>query len=181
METVMMDNLNAKLPYSQRMGLARLMKGFSGIKSIVLLGSRNSLEWMHFPSERIYSLGGLDLQEASLLVSRILHKFGKIRYLDDPHIHTLTDRLHESPLALQVVLSNVERKLPKEIVHDLENRLIVLNAHEDTVHTGLSLHSYMEYSYSNFSQQEQKFAAVSCTFHISSCPASSKWLQNGFG
>ena len=156
MEAVTMDNSKAKLPYAQRMGLARLMKGFSGIKSIVLLGSRNNLEWMHFPSERIYSLGGLDRQEASLLVSRILHKFGKMEYLDDPHIHMLTDRLHNSPLALQVVLSNVERKRPKEIVHELEKGLIALDAHEDAVQISRSLHSYIEYSYSNLRQQDQK-------------------------
>jgi len=158
MEAITMDKSEAKLPYRVRMELVRLMKAFSGIKSIVLLGSRNGLEWMRFPSDRIYSLGGLDLQDASLLVSRILHKFEKIGYLNDPHIHTLTDRLHESPLALQVVLSNIERKLPREIVHELESGLITLDvsADEDAAQTGRSLHSYIEYSYSNLRQQDQK-------------------------
>ena len=156
MEAITMKNSDAKLLYSQKMALARLIKAFSGIKSIMLLGSRSSLEWTHFTPERIYPLGGLDPQEASLLVSRILQKFGKSGYLEDPSIRKLTDRLRDSPLALQVVLANVKGKLPSEILHELEKGLVTLDTDEDSAQNSRSLRSYMEYSYANLCEQEQK-------------------------
>jgi hypothetical protein len=102
-------------------------------------------------------LSGLDLQEASLLVNRILQKFGKIGYLEDPNIQKLTHRLHESPLALQVVLANIKRKLPSEIVHELEEGLLILDTDEDTVQSGRpGVRSYLEYSYTNLPEQDQQ-------------------------
>ncbi|MEZ4728243.1 MAG: hypothetical protein R3E79_14010 [Caldilineaceae bacterium] len=92
-------------------------------------GGRPAVELVETPAPLrevdIYPLPGLDAEAAADLAERILQRqvrddAQRQRYAADPALARLLKLLDGSPLALEVVLSNLARQSPAEILAALE-------------------------------------------------------------
>ncbi len=111
----------------------------------------------------IYPLPGLDAGAAADLAERILTRqvadeTKRRAYAADPAFTRLIKLLDGSPLALEVVLSNLARQTPAAIVAALEAGDVALDATRNTQHESrtTSILASIAYSHSNLSSDAQR-------------------------
>jgi tetratricopeptide (TPR) repeat protein len=131
-----------------------------GGKTLVVLGSRSREEWLQQQTFKfnLYELQGLDQEARTELAEKILetnippHKIEQIR--QDGDFQKLMKLLAGYPLAMEVVLANLQKQTPQEILHGLQAADVNLDvASEDKTKSILKC---VEYSYSNLSPEAQK-------------------------
>src|SRR5262245_56766896 len=112
--------------------LHEFVRHLSGGRTLMLLGSRGGEEWLAPGTfeENVYDLPGLDPGAASGLAYRILERNEATKWRDDPDFARLLELLDGYPLALEVVLVNLSRQAPAEVVAALEAGDVALDAAE---------------------------------------------------
>jgi tetratricopeptide (TPR) repeat protein len=137
---VILDNLESitgtqlaipnRLTKEEQEELISLLSALVGGKTLVLLGSRGEEKWLAPGTfeDNSYELPGLDEEAAAELAERVLVKHGAERYRDDADLRRLLKLLDGYPLALEVVMANVGRRSPKEVLDALEGGSASLDA-----------------------------------------------------
>ncbi|MBD2463714.1 tetratricopeptide repeat protein [Oscillatoria sp. FACHB-1407] len=170
---LMLDNLESvtgqalaiqnTLPETEREVIREFLKLLRGGKTRVLLGSRSGEEWLadvftFDGNPNIYPLGGLDPESRSVLAEKILAAQVKdpqriARLRTDDGFKQLMKLLAGYPLAMEVVLANLARQSPQEILTALQGAEVDLNVGgEDKTNNILKC---VEYSHSNLSADAQ--------------------------
>ena len=136
--------------------LARLVDG----KTRVVLGSRSEEAWLRDKTfkNNVYPLRGLDPEARSLLAQNILKRHLASDRIEavrqDPEFDRLMKLLAGYPLAMEVVLANLKRQSPAEILEALAAAEVSLDSgSEDKTKSILKC---VEYSHSNLSPDAQK-------------------------
>ncbi len=144
------------LPETERAALMRFLGELAGGRSLVLLGSRGGENWLAPGSfgDNHYELGGLDPEAASNLAERILERKGAAKYRTDPQLRELMRLLAGYPLALEVVLANLARQTPMDLLEALRAGDVGLD-HGDARDKTKSLLRCIEYSHGNLSADAQ--------------------------
>jgi tetratricopeptide (TPR) repeat protein len=144
------------LAQEEQAALQRFLVDLMGGRCIVLLGSRSAEEWLAKETfqENVHDLGGLDREAASLLVDRILEKYGVTRYRKEEDLQHLIKLLDGFPLALEVVLANLVHQTPTEVLNALQEGDVNLNVGDSQERTENILRC-IEYSHSNLSPEAQ--------------------------
>jgi CHAT domain/AAA ATPase domain len=119
------------LPPAEQAALRGFLADLLDGQTLVLLGSRGSASWLQGgvnpPLRPVdgYALPGLDAEAAANLAERILHRHvtdpkQRETYAASPAFGRLLKLLDGSPLALEVVLSNLAHQSPDAILAALE-------------------------------------------------------------
>ncbi|MDB9452611.1 tetratricopeptide repeat protein [Dolichospermum circinale] len=167
---VILDNLESvtgqqlaiqnTLPETERHQIRDFIGRLVGGKTLVVLGSRSREEWLQQQTFKfnLYELQGLDQEARTELAEKILetnippHKIEKIRQNGD--FQKLMKLLAGYPLAMEVVLANLQKQTPQEILQGLQAADVNLDvASEDKTKSILKC---VEYSHSNLSPEAQK-------------------------
>ncbi len=164
---VILDNLESitgehlaiqhTLPQEEQDALRRFLVDLAGGHTLILLGSRSGEEWLAKGTfdKNVYELPGLDHEAASTLAERILERHNATRYRQDADLLKLLKLLDGFPLALEVVLANLARQTPTEVLSALQAGDVSLdkgNAQEKTE----SILRCIDYSHSNLSPEAQQ-------------------------
>ncbi|MCA9997398.1 MAG: tetratricopeptide repeat protein [Anaerolineales bacterium] len=145
----------------------------AGGKTLVLLGSRGREEWLvgQFSKLSIYELPGLDPQAASNLAERILRRLRKAAYASDPAhqqpFQQLLKLLDGHPLALEIVLANLARQTPAELLAAFTEGAEGVDIASDGdlwADKTKSILRCVEYSHSNLSPDAQSLLACLTPF-----------------
>ncbi|BAZ31896.1 hypothetical protein NIES4074_43690 [Cylindrospermum sp. NIES-4074] len=148
------------LPEAERNQIRDFIGRLVGGKTRVVLGSRSREEWLQATTFKynIYELQGLDREARSELADKILernlpaHKINVIR--QDADFQKLMNLLAGYPLAMEVVLGNLPKQSPQEILQGLQGADVNLDVvSEDKTKSILKC---VEYSHSNLSEEAQK-------------------------
>jgi tetratricopeptide (TPR) repeat protein len=133
--------------------LADLAKG----RTLVLLGSRGGEDWLAKGTfeDNVYELPGLDPEAASTLADRILEKYHVTTYREDADFQKLLKLLDGFPLALEVVLANLARQAPGEVLAALQAGDVKLDTPGSQEKTE-SILRCIDYSHSNLSPEAQQ-------------------------
>jgi tetratricopeptide (TPR) repeat protein len=144
------------LSRKEQTALHSFLKDLSGGKTIVLLGSRSGEQWLAPETfgNNLYDLAGLDQEAASLLTDRILKKYGVSKYRKEEDLRRLIKLLDGFPLALEVVLANLARQTPTEVLAALQSGDVDLNTGDSQERTKNILRC-IDYSHSNLSPDAQ--------------------------
>lgn len=128
----------------------------TGGRTLVLLGSRASEAWLATETfeQNVYELAGLDPEAASLLADLILARHGATHYRKDSDLLKLLKLLDGFPLALEVILANLTRQTPTEVLTALQSGDTTLQAGKGQAPTENILRC-VDYSYSNLSPDIQ--------------------------
>ncbi|WP_254449364.1 CHAT domain-containing protein, partial [Anabaena sp. UHCC 0253] len=192
---VILDNLESvigqqlaiqnTLPETERNQIRDFIGRLVGGKTLVVLGSRSREEWLQQQTFKfnLYELQGLDQEARTELAEKILetnippHKIEKIR--QDGDFQKLMKLLAGYPLAMEVVLANLQKQTPQEILQGLQAADVNLDvASEDKTKSILKC---VEYSHSNLSPEAQKLliclAPFSGFIHRAAIPNYIKQLQ----
>jgi tetratricopeptide (TPR) repeat protein len=167
---VILDNLESvtgqqlaiqnTLPEIERNQIRDFIGRLVGGQTLVVLGSRSREEWLQQQTFKfnLYELQGLDQEARTELAEKILetniptHKIEKIR--QDGDFQKLMKLLAGYPLAMEVVLANLQKQTPQEILQGLQAADVNLDvASEDKTKSILKC---VEYSHSNLSPEAQK-------------------------
>ncbi|MBS9387638.1 MAG: tetratricopeptide repeat protein [Dolichospermum sp. WA123] len=167
---VILDNLESvtgqqlaiqnTLPETERHQIRDFIGRLVGGQTLVVLGSRSREEWLQKQTFKfnVYELQGLDQEARTELAEKILetnipqHKIEKIR--QDGDFQKLMKLLAGYPLAMEVVLANLQKQTPQEILQGLQAADVNLDvASEDKTKSILKC---VEYSHSNLSPEAQK-------------------------
>ncbi|QSV52807.1 MAG: tetratricopeptide repeat protein [Dolichospermum sp. UKL201] len=166
---VILDNLESvtgqqlaiqnTLPEAERNQIRDFIGRLVGGKTLVVLGSRSREEWLQQQTFKfnLYELQGLDQEARTELAEKILeikapNKIEKIR--QDGDFQKLMKLLAGYPLAMEVVLANLQKQTPQEILQGLQAADVNLDvASEDKTKSILKC---VEYSHSNLSPEAQK-------------------------
>jgi tetratricopeptide (TPR) repeat protein len=148
------------LPETERNQICDFLGRLVGGKTFVLLGSRSREEWLQTATRfYTYELQGLDQQARTELAERILaqnisdkNRINGIR--NDEKFKQLMKILAGYPLAMEVVLANLRRQSPEEILQALQSADIDLDV--DSEDKTKSILKCVEYSHSNLSPEAQK-------------------------
>jgi tetratricopeptide (TPR) repeat protein len=153
------------LPPEEQKALHSFVKDLSGGRTVMLLGSRSGEEWLAKETfqENIHELGGLDREAASMLVDRILEKYGVVKYRKEEDLQHLIKLLDGFPLALEVVLANLTRQTPTEVLAALQAGDVDLNTGDSQKRTKNILRC-IDYSHSNLSEDAQKLLVCLAPF-----------------
>ena len=145
------------LPQEEQAALHRFLVALADGKTLVLLGSRGSEDWLADATfiDNIHDLPGLDFGAASILAERILERYKATKYRDDPNLLHLLKLLDGFPLALEVILANLARQTPKQILEALQAGNIDLDK-GDTQKKTESIVRCIDYSHSNLSPEAQQ-------------------------
>ncbi|HKX30164.1 MAG TPA: tetratricopeptide repeat protein [Blastocatellia bacterium] len=145
------------LPPEEQQALKRLLAALVDGKSLVLLGSRSGEEWLSEGTfnKNLHDLSGLDPESASLLAERILEKHQATKYRQEDEFRRLLKLLAGYPLALEVVLPNLTRQGPGEILEALQAGKATFDT-GDTSDKTKSVIRCIEYSHSNLSPEAQQ-------------------------
>ncbi len=148
------NTLNSTEQEKLRDFLSRLVGG----KSRVLLGSRSEEDWLGLVIRgNVYGLRGLDPEARTDLAKEILARHAKSRaedLLKDGDFGRLLKVLAGYPLAMEVVLPNLSRQSPGEVLAALQGADVDLDTgSEDRTRSILKC---VEYSHSNLSQEAQR-------------------------
>jgi tetratricopeptide (TPR) repeat protein len=144
--------------------LTRLGEG----KTRVILGSRSDESWLKAAfKQNIYKLQGLDTEARTELSNKILErnvgderKIAKIR--EDGDFAKLMKVLAGYPLAMEVVLANLKKDTPQEVLAKLQAADINLDTgNEDKTQSILKC---VEYSHSNLSPDAQRLLLLLAPF-----------------
>ena len=137
--------------------LSQLKQG----KTKVILGSRSGEEWLQKETfqRNSYQLPGLDQQSRSILAERILQrqvgdeeKIASYRQSDE--FNRLMTLLGGYPLAMEVVLGNLKRQSPQEVLEGMEAGEVALDTGSEEKTE--SIVKCVEYSHSNLSGEAQR-------------------------
>ncbi|MBD2443982.1 tetratricopeptide repeat protein [Dolichospermum sp. FACHB-1091] len=167
---VILDNLESvtgqqlaiqnTLPQTERHQIRDFIGRLVGGKTLVVLGSRSREEWLQQQTFKfnLYELQGLDQEARTELAEKILEinippdKIEKIR--QDGDFQKLMKLLAGYPLAMEVVLANLQKQTPQKILQGLQAADVNLDvASEDKTKSILKC---VEYSHSNLSPEAQK-------------------------
>ena len=153
------------LPAEEQAALHTFLKALAGGRTLVLLGSRSSEEWLakEIFDDALYDLGGLDSEAASTLADRILEKYGKTAYREQEDMRHLIKLLDGFPLALEVVLANLQRQTPTEVLTALQSGDVSLNTGDSEERTKNILRC-IDYSHSNLSPDAQSLLVCLAPF-----------------
>jgi tetratricopeptide (TPR) repeat protein len=161
------------LPPEERAALRRFLADLMEGKTLVLLGSRGGEEWLMEEDGRVanpplrgddvYELPGLDPEAASTLAERILERHGATRYRQDADLQRLLRLLDGYPLPLEVVLANLARQTPAEVLAALAAGDVALDR-GDTQKKTESILRCIDYSHSNLSPDAQGLLACLAPF-----------------
>jgi tetratricopeptide (TPR) repeat protein len=145
--------------------LCAFLKELRDGKTLVLLGSRGGEEWLAPGTfeDNTYDLPGLDAEAASRLASRILERNGASRWEGDADFGRLLQLLDGYPLALEVVLANLARQGPAEVLAALEAGNVALDTGDRQDKTA-SILRCVEYSHSNLSEECRDLLACLAPF-----------------
>lgn len=179
---LMLDNLESvtgqnlaiqnTLPAEEQETLKQFLRRLVGGKTKVVLGSRSGEDWLadtytHEGRPNVYPLGGLDPESRTELAEKILaaqvqapQRIAALRV--DGDFKRLMDLLAGYPLAMEVVLANLARQTPTEI-------LAALNAADVDLNVGggdktNNILKCVDYSYSNLSPQAQQLLVCLAPF-----------------
>jgi tetratricopeptide (TPR) repeat protein len=133
--------------------LADLAKG----RTLVLLGSRGGERWLAKGTfeDNIYELPGLDPEAASTLTDRILEQHNATKYREETDFQKLLKLLDGFPLALEVILANLARQAPGEVLAALQAGDVKLDTPSSQEKTK-SILRCIDYSHSNLSPDAQQ-------------------------
>ena len=167
---VILDNLESvtgqqlaiqnTLPETERNQIRDFIRRLVGGKTLVVLGSRSREEWLQQQTFKfnLYELQGLDQEARTELAEKILKinippdKIEKIR--QDGDFQKLMKLLAGYPLAMEVVLANLQKQTPQKILQGLQAADVNLDvASEDKTKSILKC---VEYSHSNLSPEAQE-------------------------
>jgi tetratricopeptide (TPR) repeat protein len=167
---VILDNLESvtgqqlaiqnTLPETERNQIRDFIGRLVGGQTLVVLGSRSREEWLQRQTFKfnLYELQGLDQEARTELAEKILEinlppdKIEKIR--QDGDFQKLMKLLAGYPLAMEVVLANLQKQTPQKILQGLQAADVNLDvASEDKTKSILKC---VEYSHSNLSPEAQK-------------------------
>ena len=145
------------LPLEEQVRLQRLLADLNGGRTLVLLGSRAAEDWLAKGTfaDNVYDLAGLDPEAASLLADRILERHGATSYRQVPALLQLLKLLDGFPLALEVVLSNLARQTPQEVLSALQVGDVDLDTGDAQKKTE-SILRCINYAHSNLSPELQQ-------------------------
>jgi tetratricopeptide (TPR) repeat protein/nucleoside-triphosphatase THEP1 len=177
---VILDNLESvtgqqlaiqnTLPETERHQIRDFIGRLVGGQTLVVLGSRSREEWLQQQTFKfnVYELQGLDQEARTELAEKILeinippHKIEKIR--QDGDFQKLMKLLAGYPLAMEVVLANLQKQTPQEILQGLQAADVNLDvASEDKTKSILKC---VEYSHSNLSPEAQKLLICLAPFSV---------------
>ncbi|QEI40323.1 Photosystem I assembly protein Ycf3 [Dolichospermum sp. UHCC 0315A] len=177
---VILDNLESvtgqqlaiqnTLPQTERHQIRDFIGRLVGGKTLVVLGSRSREEWLQQQTFKfnLYELQGLDQEARTELAEKILeinlptHKIEKIR--QDGDFEKLMKLLAGYPLAMEVVLANLQKQTPQKILQGLQAADVNLDvASEDKTKSILKC---VEYSHSNLSPEAQKLLICLAPFSV---------------
>jgi len=180
---LMLDNLESvtgqalaiqnTLPEAEREAIRAFLRLLRGGRTKVLLGSRSGEAWLAdvftvAGQANRYQLRGLDPESRSILAEKILEaqvqqpqRIAELR--TDKDFRRLMDLLAGYPLAMEVVLANLARQTPQDILAALHAADVDLNVGgEDKTNNILKC---VEYSHSNLSADAQKLLLCLAPFN----------------
>lgn len=144
-----------KLSSSEQHQLCDLLRDFASGKTLVLLGSRrreNTL--LPRPQETFqYELEGLDKEAEEQLVLDILQRIHKESVLSNADIFEIIDLCQGLPLALKLVLGQLEFQEPKEILAGFRNNSISFKTDDEGRNE--SLRTCLANAWTNLTTPEQ--------------------------
>ena len=146
------------LPPEEQDALRRFLTDLVGGRTLVLLGSRGGEDWLAQGTfdDNVYELGGLDPEAASILADRILERNNATKYRQKTELLELLKVLDGFPLALEVVLANLARQTPAEVLAALQvGDTVSLNTGDSEKRTE-SILRCIDYSHSNLSPEAQQ-------------------------
>ncbi len=122
-----------------------------------MLGSRAGEDWLAKGTfdDNVYDLPGLDPEAASILADRILEKHHATKYRQDDDLQQLLKLLDGFPLALEVVLANLARQTPTEVLAALQAGDVTIDVGDSEKRTENILRC-IDYSHSNLSPEAQQ-------------------------
>jgi len=144
------------LPPEEQAALRAFLAALAGGKSLVLLGSRDQESWLAPGTfgTAIHPLQGLDPQSATALAERVLGRHGAMRYRKDPALADLLKLLAGFPLAIQVVLANLARQTPQQVLDALRAGQVDLD-HGDPADKTQSIIACVEYGFGHLAPAQQ--------------------------
>ncbi|MEW6349111.1 MAG: tetratricopeptide repeat protein, partial [Thermodesulfobacteriota bacterium] len=148
------------LPEQERTYLHDFLSEAAGGRTTVLLGSRGGEAWLAPGTfeDNVYELPGLDPEAASTLSDLILERHHATTYRTDKvhqkDLQRLLDLLAGYPLPMEVVLANLARQSPAEVLEALQagDEKIDLRSENKTE----SILRCIDYSHSNLSPEAQQ-------------------------
>ena len=153
--------LHTLAPADQR-ALHGFLRDLAGGKTLVLLGSRGPEAWLAPGAfdANVYELPGLDAEAATTLADRILARHNATGYRDDPamqqDLQRLITLLDGHPLALEVVLGNLAKQTPAEVLAALQSGDVGVDSAVSTEDKTKSILACINYSHSNLSPDAQQ-------------------------
>jgi hypothetical protein len=144
------------LPPKEQKALKDFLAQLAGGKTRVLLGSRGDETWLAKDTFRdnVYELSGLDPEAASDLGERVLERQGVSPYREDEDFQKLLTLLDGYPLPIEVVLGNLARQTPRQVLKGLragDFKQDTGDSHDKTQ----SILRCIDYSHSNLSTEAQ--------------------------
>ena len=143
------------LPADEREHLRGFLADLTDGRTLVLLGSRGGEEWLAKETfeGNVYELPGLDPEAASTLANRVLERHGATKYREDADFQKLLKLLDGYPLPLEVVLANLARQMPAQVLEALQtgDEAIDMTSEKKTE----SILRCIDYSHSNLSPDAQ--------------------------
>ncbi len=145
------------LDKAEQEALRCFLADLAGGQTLVLLGSRSGEEWLAKGTfaDNVYDLPGLDPEAASTLADLILEQHSAAKCLEDGDFLRLLKLLDGFPPALEVVLPNLARETPKEVLMALQAGDVRLDTGDPEDKTK-SILRCIDYSYSNLSPEAQE-------------------------
>ncbi len=171
---IMLDNLESitgtplaiqnTLSSAEQAKLHNFLASLTEGKTLVLLGSRGSEEWLAAGTfvDNVYELQGLDPEAASGLADLILHRHKATRYWADTDLEKLLKLLEGYPLPMEIVLANLARQTPGDVLAALENGLKEIDTTKKSKTE--SLLACIDYSYGNLSPNAQQLLLCMAPF-----------------
>jgi tetratricopeptide (TPR) repeat protein len=150
------------LPPAEQRALHGFLRELAGGKCLVLLGSRGPETWLAPGTfdANVYELPGLDAEAASTLADRILARHNATSYRNDPamqqDLQRLITLLDGHPLALEVVLANLAKQTPGEVLAALQSGEVGVDSASSTEDKTKSILACINYSHSNLSPKAQQ-------------------------
>jgi tetratricopeptide (TPR) repeat protein len=152
------------LPEDERELLHDFLSQLAGGRTVVLLGSRGGEDWLAQGTfeDNVHDLGGLHPEAASTLADRIIERHGATRYRGDENVQWLLDLLAGYPMAMEVVLANLARQTPTQVLDALRtgDEAIDMRSEKKTE----SILRCIDYSYSNLSSEAQQLLSCLAPF-----------------
>jgi len=141
----------------EQKALHDFLTDLTGGLTLVLLGSRSGENWLAKDTfaDNTYDLPGLDPEAASTLADRILERHNATKYRQDADFQTLLKLLAGFPLALEVVLANLARQTPADILAALKVGAVTINVGDSEKRTENILRC-IDYSHSNLYPEAQQ-------------------------